>query len=563
MLRDTQRTFFLMLGLFLIAPIFSHASTLLNISDKISTSIPGEDSSHVVEFRTTNPIEAGGEIHIRFDGKEAPFIFDDKFDFTNVDLFVDDGIGNFKEYPMDSFSDAATSTSHLEKNGDGEIIINLAYESINRIPEKTKVKVMIGAGQNSSKSIQNPISISSHLVTISTYTPDGQLIDIGKTFDVTIPSTSITTLVKGYAAKIFNGLPKGLLPGETKKVMVSVETNNPAYCKYSYEPNKDYEEISNVQKMKYANMYRLHSYLLDVKEGQKYKIYIRCLSKYGLEMNGDDYVIEFEVGVTNKDKTPPAPPPGTQSGSNSGGGNMLEQSDFKVLGKTFPGAQVVILKDGKEFKTLVADSQGAYSASTDKIDRGTYTFGITSVLEGVRSAPFTTTVYVNGATKNTIGPVYISPVITSKTDRINTASSVLVFGKAVPLFVVQAIVVKQKDALQQPYIVASTTANGSGDWSLNLNTTNLSKGTYIVKAQTIVPGQGNSQFSPDFLLGVGEKPQGDGKKKADINGDGKVNLADLSIMLFNWRKSAPAADLNNDGAVNITDFSILLSAWTA
>jgi len=55
-------------------------------------------------------------------------------------------------------------------------------------------------------------------------------------------------------------------------------------------------------------------------------------------------------------------------------------------------------------------------------------------------------------------------------------------------------------------------------------------------------------------------PSGQG----DIDGDGVVNLQDLSILLSNWggSPSNPSADLDSDGAVAIIDLSILLSNWT-
>lgn len=47
---------------------------------------------------------------------------------------------------------------------------------------------------------------------------------------------------------------------------------------------------------------------------------------------------------------------------------------------------------------------------------------------------------------------------------------------------------------------------------------------------------------------------------ADLNGDGLVNAADLSILLSAWGTSGPA-DLNGDGQVNGPDVSILLNNW--
>jgi endoglucanase len=47
----------------------------------------------------------------------------------------------------------------------------------------------------------------------------------------------------------------------------------------------------------------------------------------------------------------------------------------------------------------------------------------------------------------------------------------------------------------------------------------------------------------------------------DINGDGVVNVFDLSILLSDWSTSTAAADLNHDGTVNVFDLSVLLSHW--
>jgi hypothetical protein len=52
-----------------------------------------------------------------------------------------------------------------------------------------------------------------------------------------------------------------------------------------------------------------------------------------------------------------------------------------------------------------------------------------------------------------------------------------------------------------------------------------------------------------------------GGKTGDLNGDGKVNIIDLSIFLNYWGTTDPTADFNNDGIVNILDISILLTYW--
>jgi hypothetical protein len=48
---------------------------------------------------------------------------------------------------------------------------------------------------------------------------------------------------------------------------------------------------------------------------------------------------------------------------------------------------------------------------------------------------------------------------------------------------------------------------------------------------------------------------------ADVSKDGRVNVLDLSMLLSDWKTSAPRTDLNADGTVNIFDLSIMLSMW--
>jgi len=65
-----------------------------------------------------------------------------------------------------------------------------------------------------------------------------------------------------------------------------------------------------------------------------------------------------------------------------------------------------------------------------------------------------------------------------------------------------------------------------------------------------------------IALGAGTLPC-----PGDLNDDGEVNGADLSILLGAWGECPPkgscAADLNDDGEVNGADLSILLGAWGA
>lgn len=49
--------------------------------------------------------------------------------------------------------------------------------------------------------------------------------------------------------------------------------------------------------------------------------------------------------------------------------------------------------------------------------------------------------------------------------------------------------------------------------------------------------------------------------EADINADGIVDAADMSIMLNEWGAAGGRADLDGDGDVDVADMSALMSQW--
>ncbi len=75
------------------------------------------------------------------------------------------------------------------------------------------------------------------------------------------------------------------------------------------------------------------------------------------------------------------------------------------------------------------------------------------------------------------------------------------------------------------------------------------------------PSSTTSHWSFYATLNTGSLPN----KPGDVNGDGSVNVFDLSILLSNYGKAGNSGqgDLNNDGQVNVLDLSILLSNYGA
>ena len=53
----------------------------------------------------------------------------------------------------------------------------------------------------------------------------------------------------------------------------------------------------------------------------------------------------------------------------------------------------------------------------------------------------------------------------------------------------------------------------------------------------------------------------DGCNAADLNGDGRVDAADLTVLLALFGSAGPLGDLDGSGAINAADLTILLNAW--
>jgi hypothetical protein len=108
-------------------------------------------------------------------------------------------------------------------------------------------------------------------------------------------------------------------------------------------------------------------------------------------------------------------------------------------------------------------------------------------------------------------------------------------------------------------VVRSATASRSGIWRIPFNTEPLAFGDHAAQAKALFAG-GQTPFSElkAFAVVAGAA----GCSLVDLNGDGKVDIIDFSILLFNWGiPKNEKADFNSDGRVDIIDFSIMLFYW--
>lgn len=261
---------------------------------------------------------------------------------------------------------------------------------------------------------------------------------------------------------------------------------------------------------------------------------------------------------------------GGGAGGGSGGGFETTAGPYqsgdaqvKITGFTAPRSTVTALVDGKIAQNTTADGNGAFTVTLTAIARGAYTFGIYSTdANKVKSSTFSTSFTVTGARESSLSNIFIAPTVMATPDPVNPGQTLTLSGYTVPNGTVT--VENQKDGNSGTLKQFTAQANGSGQWSVVVDTTGYQSGTYKARAKVATAQGVTSSFSTYAIYGVGQSATK--TLNSDLNRDGKVNLTDFSILLFWWNSnggtSDPSADINGDAKVNLTDFSILLFNWT-
>jgi cysteine-rich repeat protein len=240
-------------------------------------------------------------------------------------------------------------------------------------------------------------------------------------------------------------------------------------------------------------------------------------------------------------------------------------TEVNVNGRAYPNTTVHILRDGDEIATVNTGQSAQFSYDTEGITPGSSTFGFWAEdPTDTRSITVTATFEVAEGAQTNISGILIPPTIALTDTSVDPGASTTISGYTVPNASVRTVFTPVGDTLNETEQTAYS--DGGGEWQQQfLAPTTTDRGTYNVKPRfELFDADDNSTTTSGYgrtvALGIGGAAQGGAG--ADINGDGSVNLADFSIMLFNWQDDHPPSDLNDDGIVGLPDFSILLFNWT-
>jgi hypothetical protein len=286
--------------------------------------------------------------------------------------------------------------------------------------------------------------------------------------------------------------------------------------------------------------------------------------------NDSDGSIDFPADVgcssaTDDDETDP--PSGGGGGGGGGGGSGGGEAEVQLSGNAFPISDIVVLRNGKEIVRTISGPDAKFKVLASGLSKGFHTFSIYGQdKSGFRSPLFTFPLTLTAGTRTEISGVFLAPTFTSDLSEVRHGDPIKFFGFTVP----NSTVVVRINSETEIDISDFTDTNGS--FLLNFNTTPLNLGGHEAKARA----EFNNEFSDfgsivDFIVSDRniDRNQGSEWLRGDINNDKRVNLIDLSIAAFWYKKPLSSAiltadqkALNGDGNINLVDLSIMAFNWT-
>ena len=392
--------------LFVLPNASSAAGQLAFISDLISDSRPSSTSTlHTITFTVSTSVPSGGQVTVTPEPRGGGnFTVPPAMDYTDMTFSVSSGGGPFVPRTLTILPSATDDGVTVVTGVTGYVVFNLA-SGVQGLLAGDVVRITMG--QNNF--IASPAVQGSYHIRVRSFDGGGIVLDIGSPLIAVVNAVTVTGDIAVLIPLRSNGLPSGLLPGATTVVLVSLNSDIPATCKYATTSGVDYFSMATSTIIPSFNIATLHYFSTPVTQNTIYSYYVRCATLNG-SANPDDYLITFEIGVIpSASSTPlPPPPPPTPSGPSGGGGGgglFLKGGDVTISGSGIPGAALTILKDGKITKEDQISVLGSFTNQFTQLDRGTYTWGVyMKDPDGNLSSTYNSTIYLIGGTNNMIAP---------------------------------------------------------------------------------------------------------------------------------------------------------------
>jgi hypothetical protein len=244
--------------------------------------------------------------------------------------------------------------------------------------------------------------------------------------------------------------------------------------------------------------------------------------------------------------TPPAPSMASFSDSGVAGDAITKFGNPSFLGTADPNTSILLYINGQAgFGGAGVDGTSNWSARIISQPTGTYTLTVVASDQAgnlsPQSAPLTFKIDTVAPTSPSLLPANgasVSGTVNLSATATDTDSGIW------------------KVDFQVDGVTKAT--DSSAPYSYSWNTTGLTDGSSHSLTAIIHDVADNTTTTSSTVTvqsGSGSPVPG------DVNGDGHVNITDLSVLLSNWQTNNANCDLNHNGIVDIFDLSILLSHY--
>jgi len=261
--------------------------------------------------------------------------------------------------------------------------------------------------------------------------------------------------------------------------------------------------------------------------------------------------------------TPTATPPASGGGGGGGYGGTITLKGYGYISGT-----VYVLRDAQLLGSVNTDTSGHFSFPSSFTGGGTYKYSLYGVdKDGLRSALTSLLVTVAATESKTVNNIVLPPTLSLVNDQLNKGDTLVARGYTFPLSNVYG-------KFSIPGVTVSVKANGLGYYEFSIATSNFPTGVHSVQTQATVLDGFQSVFSNPVGFGLDTPykkryfniPRCGLLEQPDLNCDGRVNIIDVSILMFYFKRplvpGREFVDLNGDGKVDIIEFSIIAYFWT-
>ncbi len=240
--------------------------------------------------------------------------------------------------------------------------------------------------------------------------------------------------------------------------------------------------------------------------------------------------------------------------------------ESRFSGIAIPNALVRILENGVEVLTVRADADGRFTAVVTRLGDGLHTFRFVVLTDSGEGASSTVPLLRVGNEQTETIEIAIPPILRSNAVTLKRGDALRISGFAQPLVPVEIEV--------HSTVVLSKTVqtNARGEFEATFTTELLEPGPHSVVARSYVFNR-FTELSQPVRFTVGDEtvlvPSETAFCHADVNGDARVNLVDLSVLevwferdLVREMTEIEARCLSGDGVITPADLSILAYYWT-